>query len=410
LLNSSLGGQASWLLGFAIVGVVAILLASRLRRSDARSGWLLATGGAFVTIAVAFSSAKGIFHPYYTSELAPFTAALVGAGAAQLMARRRMMRLLAPLAIAAGVAVELAVLHSYPGELSWLAPVLIALGALTGLVLLARGEPRVRMVALAVALGVLSIAPATWAVDTLDHASGSTFPAGGPVSAGVGGGGGRFGGPGGGLRRLGAPGAPPGFAVGALPPGGPPPGGFGGLRGSGAPGGFGGFGSRFGAGGAGGARGGFGGGGPGGFGNNSSLTSALRYVQAHGGGTIAISSQSGAAQAIITSGAKVAGIGGFSGRETSVTLQWLAGEIRSGHIRWVLSGGTGVGAARDGRAGSSMAFAAVAQACTRTSYSAVTASSAGAFGATADSVLYDCAGHADAVASAHVTQTSTTGA
>jgi 4-amino-4-deoxy-L-arabinose transferase-like glycosyltransferase len=82
LLNSALGGQAGWLLGFALVSGVAVLVASRLRRGDARSGWLIAVGGAFVTTALVFSEARGIFHPYYVSLLAPFAAALTGAGVA----------------------------------------------------------------------------------------------------------------------------------------------------------------------------------------------------------------------------------------------------------------------------------------------------------------------------------------
>ena len=62
--------------------------ASRSSRSAPRSspracaatipatGWLIGIGGAFVTTAIAFSVASGIFHPYYVSALAPFTAAL----------------------------------------------------------------------------------------------------------------------------------------------------------------------------------------------------------------------------------------------------------------------------------------------------------------------------------------------
>src|SRR3954451_15901961 len=80
LLNEALGGQAGWFLGVALVSGIAVLAASRLRRSDPRSGWLIAVGGAFLVTAVAFSFAQGIFHPYYVSLLAPFTAALVGAG------------------------------------------------------------------------------------------------------------------------------------------------------------------------------------------------------------------------------------------------------------------------------------------------------------------------------------------
>jgi hypothetical protein len=39
------------------------------------------------------------------------------------------------------------------------------------------------------------------------------------------------------------------------------------------------------------------------------LSSVLEYTEAHGGGTIAVDSQSGAASSIIEGGAEVAGIG-----------------------------------------------------------------------------------------------------
>src|SRR6185295_9032286 len=94
-----------------------------------------------------------------------------------------------------------------------------------------------------------------------------------------------------------------------------------------------------------GGRGGFGGpGGGGAFGGNSaSLTSALAYIKANGGGTLAVSSQSTAAAAIIASDADVAGIGGFSGRESAVTPAWLASEVQLGKIRWVLADDAGGG-------------------------------------------------------------------
>ena len=66
---------------------------------------------------------------------------------------------------------------------------------------------------------------------------------------------------------------------------------------------------------------------------------------------MAVSSQSGAATQIITSGANVAGIGGFSGRESEVSVRWLAQQIQAGKIRWILSDGTGTGFAQDGRVG-----------------------------------------------------------
>jgi len=433
LLDSALGGQAGWLLGFALVSGLAILLATRLRRSDARSGWLLAVGGAFLTTAVLFSAASGIFHPYYVSLLAPFAAALFGAGVAQLIDGRASARVFAPIALAAGVATELAVLHQYVGQLSWLPPVLIAVCALAAVALAGFVAPRVRIVATAAAVVALLLAPSVWALDTLGHATNGTFPEGGPANVQTAGGG-MFGGRGfggsrpaiGGVGGAGAGGAgvplfgpggtqtagqaggassgsgsfpsagtgtPPaaGRAPGAAS--GMPPGFAGGLTGAGR--------ARFGGGGMGSA-----------FGNDTTTTQVLAYVKAHGGGTIAVSSQSSAATAIISSDAKVAGIGGFSGRESDVSAAWLAQEVRSGSIRWVLGEQTGSraggrGLPGDTRAGSKAAMAAVAKACrkvtlssgtTRTAGAAATAAGTDTAASSSAATLYDCQGRADALA------------
>jgi len=354
LLQSGLGDQAGWLLGFAVVSGLAILVLSRLRRRDPRTGWLIVVGGAFLTTAVVFSFASGIFHPYYVSLLAPFTAALVGAGVGLCVSERSSARVIAPLAILAGVLTELVVLGELTGQLGWAVPLAVGAG-LGGAALLALRLPaRLRAALVAVALAALLTAPATWAADTLGHAAGSTFPAGGAASAS-------------GFAPSGAGrgfGPPPGF--GRTRGFGPPPG-FGGTRGFAPPGAVSGAGA-------------FGG-------DSAGLTAAIAYVKAHGGGTIGVESQSSAAAAILSSDADVAGLGGFSGRESSVTAKWLAAEVRSGRLRWILvdSGQGGGGLPGDTRAGSQSAFAAVAKACP-----SITLSS----GVT----LYDCAGHASAIA------------
>ncbi len=89
LLNSALGARRSG------------RLAARLRAGQRASALLVGHAAAAPTrapagcwrsaarsslTAVLFSAASGIFHPYYVSLLAPFAAALVGAGAAQLIA------------------------------------------------------------------------------------------------------------------------------------------------------------------------------------------------------------------------------------------------------------------------------------------------------------------------------------
>jgi 4-amino-4-deoxy-L-arabinose transferase-like glycosyltransferase len=362
LLNAALGGQAGWLLGFAVVGALAILVSSRLRRRDQRSGWLLAVGGAFVTTAVVFSAASGIFHPYYVALLAPFAAALVGAGVSELLGHGLHARVLAPLAVLAGVIVELLVRADYPGQLTWLPAVLIVVGVLAILALILLRDRIVRRAALGAALAALLIAPGAWAFDTLGHATSDTFPAGGPASAESG-----FGGPG-------------------AQAGGPPGGLFGGAGGA--------FARPGGAGGA------------GGFGaNDASLKSALSYVAAHGGGTVAVSSQSSAASAIISQNANVAGIGGFSGRESDVSATWLAQVLSAGRMRWVvgeqtgLSAGAGARLPGDTRTGSKTAIGAVEKACRKVTLSGTSSATSGGTTTSAGSTLYDCQGRAVQLAS-----------
>jgi hypothetical protein len=101
----------------------------------------------------------------------------------------------------------------------------------------------------------------------------------------------------------------------------------------------------------------------------------------------------------------VAGIGGFSGRESDPSVSWLAQEVRDGKIRWVLdesSGGMAVGfggpgGTRETRAGSKPAMAAVAKACEKVSLS--TEGSATSTTVAASGTLYDCQGRATALAS-----------
>jgi hypothetical protein len=195
-----------------------------------------------------------------------------------------------------------------------------------------------RAAVIAVALAALLAAPASWAAETLGHATSSTFPAGGPASASVGGPGGGGGGFGGGAGRFGG-GAGARLGRGFAPPA--PGGGFPGLAGGARPRG-----------------GGFGGGAFGG--GSSTVTAAVSYAAAHGGGTVGVASQSSAATAILSSNANVAGLGGFSGRESSVTASWLAAEVKSGQLRWLLVGGGtpgGGGLPGDTRTGSQAAFA-----------------------------------------------------
>jgi 4-amino-4-deoxy-L-arabinose transferase-like glycosyltransferase len=304
LLDHQLGGQAGWLLGFAAVAGIGAVVATRLRRGDPRTGWVVAVGGCFATIAVAFSQAQGIFHPYYVSLLAPFTALLVGAGAALALRAERPARVVGPLALAAGALGSIVILGDHPQELRWLPVVLV--GGIAGAAVLLGTLDRepARAVVLAGALGLLLIAPAVWSYQTLGHPTNGTFPSGGPESAATVGGVGGFGG---------TPGATPGSGLLA------------------------------------GGR------------NTREIERALRYIHRHGGGTLAISRQSGAARFILARAANVAGIGGFSGRESDVSVSWFADTVARGQVSWVLVTGPTLRAAfaHGTRIGSARVMAAV---------------------------------------------------
>jgi 4-amino-4-deoxy-L-arabinose transferase-like glycosyltransferase len=424
LLNEALGGQAGWLLGAALAGGLGIAALSRLRRTDARTGWIIAVGGAFATTAAAFSFAGGIFHPYYTSLLAPFAAALVGATVGQVLAGDRiggsagavrggeaklaassrseaaLSRVVGAVAIGLGAIVELVVISNSASDLDWLVVplVIVSIAAIVGLLFAdgiarrfggwTRGSAtaaRVRSASLVCAVAILLVGPAIWSVDTLGHPTSGTFPAGGPESAST------MGGPGG---MTGAPGGtPPGGgvrtssnmerqstnAVGEL---------FGEEPGSG--GGFAGGPPSMCGGGAGGMFGG------------EDLDSVLEYTEAHGGGTIAVDSQSGASASIIEDDAEVAGIGGFSGKESSVSAEWLEERIESGAIAWIYTSGssggfgsTGApgggsssgGPGGDSRTGSESAIDTVVKSCTQVDSSEYESSEGESAGS---GTLYQC--------------------
>jgi 4-amino-4-deoxy-L-arabinose transferase-like glycosyltransferase len=387
LLNEALGGQAGWLLGAALAGGLGIAALSRLRRTDARTGWIIAVGGAFATTAVAFSFAGGIFHPYYTSLLAPFAAALVGATVGQVLAAEReggraavLSRIVGAIAIGLGAIVELVVISNGASDLDWLVIPLVLVSSAAAIALLF-GHKRLRQAALICGVAILLVGPAIWSVDTLGHPTSGTFPAGGPESAST------MGGPGGGGPG-GMTGAPGGTASGGVRPstnmegqgtnavgelfgesgGGPPP-----MDGSMS--------------------------GGGGMFGGEDLSAVLEYTGAHGGGTIAVDSQSGASSSIIEDGAEVAGIGGFSGKESSVSAEWLEERIESGAIAWIYTsgqsgsgggfGGAG-GLGGDSRTGSESAIDTVVKSCTKVDSSEYESGSESSGGGTTGGTLYQC--------------------
>jgi len=220
LFEEGLGGQAGWMLPFALVGLIALALWSigvgpqsgdggstsdegppnadetqgRARdsglgrtggRCDPRLAGLIVLGGWFLVEAAVLSLSKGIVHPYYLSALGPGTAAMVGAGAVAFVApgaRRRARLALIPIAVAGAVAAQLTLL-GYDHYMHWFRPLLIV-GAAVGVVAIVSVK-RWRGPAMALTLGLLLLAPAAYAATTWKFDVEGTFPAAGPHAAGA---------------------------------------------------------------------------------------------------------------------------------------------------------------------------------------------------------------------------------
>jgi 4-amino-4-deoxy-L-arabinose transferase-like glycosyltransferase len=194
LLKVELGGQAGWMLPFALFGTIALALwwlggrrdgpPERRNRRDPRLAVLIVLGGWFAVEGIVLSFGKGIVHPYYVSALAPGAAAMVGAGAAAFLAPgalRRPRLALGALAIAPTVPVQLQLLRDEPHYMRWFFPALV-LGAAVGVLALLLSR-RLARPAMALALCLLLVAPAAFAATTWEFPVEGTFPAAGPRAA-----------------------------------------------------------------------------------------------------------------------------------------------------------------------------------------------------------------------------------
>jgi 4-amino-4-deoxy-L-arabinose transferase-like glycosyltransferase len=351
MFNEQVGGQVAWLIPLATIGLLAGLwLTRRAPRTDRRRAALVLFGvWALVHIGI-FSSARGIFHPYYVSALAPAVAALCGAGVV-MIARwaRRSWAGLVVLDLAIGVTAWLAVVllgrtASFAPALRVVIPVAGAVAILASVAVRAGTLGGRRMLALAAVAAAVAVfaGPASYSVANLGRSlSGSNVLAGpASVSSGFGPGGGG-GGPGGGGGALGArgaagaPGAPgasgaSGARGGSLAQGFTPPANSRTAAGAGsAPTRIGQAGSRL-------------GGGPGG----QLSSKVIAYLEAHQGSAkylLAATGSQTTAPIIIATGKAVVTIGGFNGSDPAPTVAQLAKMVADGQLKYVLlsSGGGG---------------------------------------------------------------------
>jgi 4-amino-4-deoxy-L-arabinose transferase-like glycosyltransferase len=332
MFNSTVGGQIAWLLPLALAGL-ALGLWSRRRaaRGDlARSAYVLWGAWALVSWAV-FSFSQGIFHPYYTTALAPAVAVLAAGALVFMWDRSRRSRGWAAalsLGITGTAALSASLLGRTAGFVPWLGPLAIALALLAAAGLMLphlrsfAGRPPAtrpagaRLTALAAVLAVLA-GPAAYSMATVGRSLTGSNPLAGPAAVAEAG----FGG-----------GAPRGAGAAAGQP--PPQGALMGARaGSGAPSGPAPSSSGRGASGAGApvtAAGPMG---------ASVGKATIDYLEAHQGSArymLAAVGSTTAGAVALQSARNVIDIGGFNGSDPSPSLDQLKQLVKSGQLHYVL--------------------------------------------------------------------------
>ncbi|MYW89720.1 phospholipid carrier-dependent glycosyltransferase [Amycolatopsis rubida] len=327
MFGGAVGGQISWLLPLALLVLVAVAVRGVRRKRPGgpaqRAGWF-AWGSWLLVTGVVFSYAQGIWHPYYTTMLAPAIAAICAAGLAGFWREYRQdsgygwLLLPAGVALTAGWAFVLA--NRDPSWHGWTRWAVLAVGAVAVAALVLGKLASVRRAiftraSLVLAAVALLLVPAVWSAATA--ATGESMggmPSAGPAGLGFpGGSGGGARMPGG--RDAGLPGAPDASGF---------PGGPGGMRaGARKPGDMGDF-------------------------LNGKLTDDQRrildYAKQHSGGaaiTLAVDgSATMASSFIIGSDETVIGMGGFLGSDDSPSVGQLQQWTAEGKLKFVL-GSTG---------------------------------------------------------------------
>ena len=396
LLNTQLGGQASWLLGIGAVGLLASGWSLRplrwLREQQAghvdaapahlsvrQGAWLL--WGLWTLTQAVFFSVAGFYHTYYLVMLAPSVAALAGIGAVELWRDYResgWRAWLLPAALLISALVQAVILAPFDAYSAWMTPLVVGVSLLATAALVwlrlrerrslaadrsealivesdppphAAGSARWQMAALSAGLAVALLGPLVWTGVSLARGAGGALPAAGPTATSSRAGAqfasrprGFGGGFGGGFGR-------PPFTGGVAPA--PPAGGF-----SGAP-----------------PTGGFAGG-PAGVvyvGGPSANATLISYLEAHQGSArylFATTNANSAAPYILATGKAVMALGGFQGSDPILTLSQLQSLIASGQVRYFLLEGAGLGGGARGGSANGALTAWVANTCASVSASA----------------------------------------
>ncbi len=191
LWQSSMYGQASWLLIPALFCALACIRKFSLKRMSLRQG-IFAFWGVWLVTLGAFFSFASFYHRYYLCMLAPGIAGVVGIGFPEMLRafrdRRGVKQWLLPLCLVSSTAFSAAYVWSYSQLRTWLFPVIAGSGAaafvlMTLRLLRPRKQTAVRAVAACMLVSLLA-GPFYWSLTAMLYVPENiTMPYAGPELA-----------------------------------------------------------------------------------------------------------------------------------------------------------------------------------------------------------------------------------
>lgn len=173
--TSPLSKQMSWLLPFALIGILIALFGSRIQlpiEAGVHKALIL-WGGWLLTCVIFFSTVSGIFHAYYAIMLAPALGAMVGIGFGQLYKWSKksnwaIVGLIVSVIITLGFQIFTAAQYN---EFAWW---MLGTGILLGLGIMLMSVSR--RAAYAVIFSAALVMPAYWSVMTVISGSNNNLP------------------------------------------------------------------------------------------------------------------------------------------------------------------------------------------------------------------------------------------
>ncbi|MEU3764229.1 glycosyltransferase family 39 protein [Amycolatopsis keratiniphila] len=185
MFGASFGGEVSWLLPAALIGLVAGLwFTRRAAGTDRTRAALIVWGGWILVTSLVFSFMSGIVHPYYAVALAPSIAAVVAISGTSLWRGRAHLapRVFLSLMIAASAVWAYILLDRDADWLPAVRWIIAGLGLVTATVVLVGVPPMRKLAAVVATVSVLTIGLGTTAygIETASRPHSGSIPISGP--------------------------------------------------------------------------------------------------------------------------------------------------------------------------------------------------------------------------------------